>query len=83
MYAFCKVVTEDGALGTVGDSQGFGLSSVGDIAGSSWDTKLPPSLLPDTLPVRRSPLSSPSKSPNKSSPEKFALQVRSMLRSML
>jgi hypothetical protein len=70
------VVTEEGTFGTVEDSQGFGLSSVSGNAGSSWDTKLPPSLLAETSPVKRSPLRSPEKSPNKSSPEKSPSQVR-------
>ncbi len=67
--------TEECTLGTVGDSQGLGLSSVSVNAGSSWDTKLPPSLLAETSPVKRSPLSSPSKNPNKS-PEKSPSQVQ-------
>lgn len=69
-------VAEEGTVGTVEDSQGFGLPSVSGNAGSSWDTKLPPSLLAETSPVKRSPLSSPSKSPNKSSPEKSPSEVR-------
>ncbi|XP_028390686.1 uncharacterized protein LOC114515594 [Dendronephthya gigantea] len=68
------VPVEEDTLETIGNSQTIGLlSSIGNPR-SSWDTRLPPSLLDETSPEKRSPMSSPSKSPNKISPEKSSLQ---------
>ena len=72
---------EDENLESVMESSGsetLGLTSASH-SGSSWDTKLPPSLLStetESSPVKHSPRSSPTKMPKAiSSPEKSPAKV--------